>query len=77
MPIDFPICKSVIKLLINLGTFHVNETFQYTLEDLEHYDPKVHSSLRHIVDSEFTDEELEALMINFHVELVDGQGSII
>lgn len=55
----------------------LNKNHKFTLEDLKLYDPHIYSSLEMISSNNLTQEDIEALDINFNVEIYDDNGKMI
>jgi len=64
VPVHFPVCKPLLKLMMN-------RDYKFGLEDMKQFDTQMYNSLKMISESTLTPQEIDSLQINFFVELYD------
>ena len=55
----------------------MQKNYNFTLEDLRHYDSQMYQSLKMIKNSDLTKELADSLMLTFQLELYDEKGLLI
>lgn len=54
-----------------------NPDYKFTLDDLKLYDQQIYHSLKILVDTPMSKEEIEQIQINFCVEIYDEEGLLL
>eukprot|EP00347_Sterkiella_histriomuscorum_P017181 403350359 len=70
IPVNFPVCKALFKIMMS-------KNVKFTVDDLRNYDQQIYNSIKMISSTELSAKDIEALQLNFTVEIYDKNGQVI